>query len=231
MKRSIEDHAARFDEKAAGYDDGGTEAYRTALSLVVEYADPGPGDVVLDIGTGTGAVALALADRANSVLGRDVSEGMLEEARAKAHDRGLENVSFAEGRFREPNLSGEPVDVVTSNFAMHHIDDSAKREAVGTLAGLGPRRVVLGDLMLFGGPDPEAPFYSPEVDDPATVGVLADAVTDAGFVLTAVEMVDEHVGVLVADREGVRERKQERRRDREQPRERNSERTQPGALE
>jgi len=54
--------------------------------------------------------------------------------------------------------------------------------------------------MFFGEPDPDDPFYSPEVDDPATVGMLADAFTDAGFSLTAVERVHEQVGVLVAER-------------------------------
>jgi hypothetical protein len=53
--------------------------------------------------------------------------------------------------------------------------------------------------MFFGSPDPDEPFYSPEVDDPATVGVLADAFTDDGYALTAVEMVAEQVGVLVAE--------------------------------
>jgi hypothetical protein len=54
--------------------------------------------------------------------------------------------------------------------------------------------------MFFGEPDPDEPFYSPEVDDPATVRTLADALTDAGFALTAVEPVHEQVGVLVAER-------------------------------
>jgi hypothetical protein len=56
--------------------------------------------------------------------------------------------------------------------------------------------------MFFDEPDPDEPFYSPEVDDPATVGVLADALTDAGFALTAVESVHEQVGVVVAERAG-----------------------------
>jgi SAM-dependent methyltransferase len=200
MKRSLADHAARFDEKAPDYDGGESEAYRAALSLVVDHAAPRAGDVVLDLGTGTGAVAFALADDADRVLGRDISEGMLSEARRKADQRGVDNVAFAGGRFREPNVAGQSVDVVTSNFAMHHLDDAAKREAVRAVGALEPRRVVLGDVMLFDAPDPEAPFYSPEVDDPATVGVLADAFTDEGYALTAVEMVHEQVGVLVAER-------------------------------
>jgi len=200
MKKSIDEHAARFDDLAASYDDGGTPEYRACADLVIEHAAPGPDDTVLDLGTGTGAIALALAPRAGRVLGRDISEGMLEEARQKASDAGLDNVEFGEGRFREPNVDGTDVDIVVSNFAMHHLSDAEKREAIEEIAALGPRRFVLGDVMFFGEPDPEDPFYTPEVDDTSTVGVLADALTDAGFALTAVEMVHEQVGVLVAER-------------------------------
>ena len=97
------------------------------------------------------------------------------------------------------------VDVVTSNFAMHHLSDDEKREAIEVIAALEPRRFVLGDVMLFVEADPSEPFYSPEVDDPATVGVLADAFTDAGFALTAVERVHDQVGVLVGERVGSRD--------------------------
>jgi SAM-dependent methyltransferase len=201
MKRSLDEHAARFDEYADDYDEDKSDEYLACVSLVVEHAAPEPGDVVLDIGTGTGAIALALAPDAGRVIGRDISDGMMEKAREKAAERGIENVEFGNGTFREPNVEG-PVDVVVSNFAMHHIPDEEKREAIAAIADLGPRRFVLGDIMLFGEPDPETPFYSPEVDDPATVGLLADALTDAGFALTAVEMVHEQVGVLVAERAG-----------------------------
>ena len=199
MKKSHEEHAARFDEKAADYDDDATPEYRACVSLVVDHADPDPDDVVVDLGCGTGAVGLRLAADADRVVGRDISEGMMERARRKAAERGLDNVTVGEGTFREPNYDG-PADVVVSNFAMHHLADDEKRAAVDVVAGMEPRRFVLGDVMFFGEPDPEAPFYSPAVDDPATVGVLADALTAAGFAVTAVEMIHEQVGVLVAER-------------------------------
>jgi SAM-dependent methyltransferase len=199
MKRSVEEHAARFDEKAAEYDDGGSSEYEACRDLVIEHAAPMEDETVLDLGCGTGAIALALAGSARRVIGRDVSEGMLEQARTKAEEEGITNVEFGEGSFRGPNVEGD-VDVVTSNFAMHHVDDGAKRGTIATVADLGARRLVLGDLMFFGHPDPEEPYYSPEVDDPATVGTLADAFTDAGFALTAVERVHDQVGVLVGER-------------------------------
>ncbi|WP_435182724.1 class I SAM-dependent methyltransferase [Halobellus sp. EA9] len=202
MKKTIEEHAERFSEAAASYDDDQDSAeYLACADLVVEHADPGPDDVVLDLGTGTGAIALALAPAAKRVVGRDISEGMLDQAREKAAEMGIENAEFGEGRFRAPNYDG-PVDIVTSNFAMHHLSDDEKREAIGVIADLDPRRFVIGDVMFFGAPDPDEPFYSPEVDDPATVGTLVDALTDEGFVLTAVERVHDQVGVLVAERFG-----------------------------
>ncbi|WP_254763892.1 class I SAM-dependent methyltransferase [Natrinema marinum] len=199
MKRTLEEHAARFDEKAGEYDDSKSDEYHACANLVVEHAAPDADDVVLDLGTGTGAIALALAPDAGRVVGRDISEGMLAEAERKAAEAGLENLEFGDGTFREPGYDG-PVDIVTSNFALHHLSDAEKREAIAVIADLEPRKFVLGDVMFFGEPNPDEPFYSPEVDDPATVGALADAFTDAGFSLTAVERVHDQVGVLVAER-------------------------------
>ncbi|WP_232685759.1 class I SAM-dependent methyltransferase [Halobacterium zhouii] len=201
MKKTIEEHAERFDDIAAEYDDDETPEYNDCVALVVEHAAPGSDDTVLDLGCGTGAIALALAEDAERVVGRDISEGMMDEARRKAEERGLDNVEFEKGTFREPNIEDEgDIDVVTSNFAMHHLSNDEKREAIGVIADLAPQKIVLGDVMLFASADPDEPFYSPEVDDPATVGVLADAFTDEGYALTAIERVHDQVGVLVAER-------------------------------
>jgi SAM-dependent methyltransferase len=199
MKRSLEEHASRFDEKAPEYDSTKSDEYKATVSLVVDHARPDAGDTVLDLGTGTGAIALAVAETADRVVGRDISAGMLDQAREKATESGLANVDFGEGRFRDPNAP-HAVDIVTSNFAMHHLDDGEKREAIEVIGDLTPRRFVLGDVMFFDEPDPEEPFYDPAVDDPATVGTLADAFTDAGFAVTAVEKVHGQVGVLVGER-------------------------------
>lgn len=198
MKRSIDEHAARFDELASEYDDNNTPEYKETVQTIVKYANPAPDETVLDLGCGTGAIALAVADTAEKVIGRDISHGMLEEAKKRAESMGYSNVSFGEGRFRSPEYDG-PVDLVVSNFAMHHLADTEKAEAISVIAEYTPRRFVLGDLMFFGEPDPDAPFYDPEVDDPATVGMLVDELTSAGFIITDVEQIHPQVGVLVAD--------------------------------
>ncbi|OYR89596.1 hypothetical protein DJ71_04010, partial [Halorubrum sp. E3] len=105
------------------------------------------------------------------------------------------------GEFRDPEIDPDQrVDVVTSNFALHHLADDEKRAAIREMAATGARRIVLGDVAFFEEPDPEAPFYGPEVDDPATVGTLVEAFTVEGFAVTAVERVHDQVAVIVAER-------------------------------
>src|SRR5437764_6657219 len=54
----------------------------------VDLAQVGPGDRALDVATGTGDMAIALARRVRpggQVIGSDFSEAMLELARKKSH--------------------------------------------------------------------------------------------------------------------------------------------------
>jgi demethylmenaquinone methyltransferase / 2-methoxy-6-polyprenyl-1,4-benzoquinol methylase len=50
----------------------------------VDLARVGPGSRALDVATGTGDLAIALARRGADVVGSDFSEGMLDRARAKS---------------------------------------------------------------------------------------------------------------------------------------------------
>lgn len=141
---------------------------------------------------------MRLADDAGTVVGRDISDGMLEQAREKAAEQGIENVEFGRGRFRDPNV--EVADVVVSNFAMLHLGDEEKRDAIVAIAALNPRRVVIGHCMFFRKTDPDDPAYNQDSIYPSTVGHLSGVLTDAGLALTAVERIHDHVGVLVAER-------------------------------
>jgi len=174
------------------------EVYQTCLSALLARVPVESGDTVVDIGTGTGIVALELATTCDHVLGRDIDEDWLQYAREKAGQRGIETVSFARGSFREPNVD-EPVDVVVASYALYMAYDEGGedelRAAIEGLAALTLRCIVVADKMRFG------PTETPSEDETLPpMGTLATLLADAGFTLTDVDIVSESVGVLVATR-------------------------------
>ena len=201
--KSVEAFAEHYDRQVDEYDENHTlrtdehAEYAGLVSLIVEYADPSPDETVIDLGAGTGVVTLELAEEAGTVIGRDISEEMLDRARTKAAERDVENVEFGFGRFRAPNV--DDADVVVTTLAFHHLDDEAKREAITTVAALEPRRFVIGAAMFFDERHPEEPDYEPNLIYPATVGNMVDWLTGAGFVITDVVKLRDYGGIIVSD--------------------------------
>jgi len=81
-----------------------------------------PDQVVIEIGTGTGAFALQAAKQCSKVYAVDISASMLEYAQAKAGKAGIGNVEFCRGGFLTYSPE-QPVDVVVTNTAFHHLPD------------------------------------------------------------------------------------------------------------
>lgn len=78
----------------------------------------------LDLGCGTGVMALRLAERGFRVQGIDHSEGMLKIARATAERRGLATrVELRQGDGRDLPYDSGRFDVVTCQGVLHHLDD------------------------------------------------------------------------------------------------------------
>lgn len=95
----------------------------TRLGLVM--AGIGPGMRVLDLGTGTGEVALLVAEAVGpdgSVLGVDQSAEVLEHAAAKCRDRGVTNVRFVQGDVAT-YVPDEPVDAVVGRLVLSYVAD------------------------------------------------------------------------------------------------------------
>ena len=76
-----------------------------------------PVGTVLDLGCGTGAHAVRLAQRGFEVVGVDLSDGMLEAARRRAEQSGSNTVSFVRGDIRSIRLDRQ-FDAVICMFAV-----------------------------------------------------------------------------------------------------------------
>lgn len=88
---------------------------------------PAPADV-LDVGTGTGFLALLLAELGHRVTGVDLSEGMLTKARQKAARLGAAAVpsTFRVGDAVDPPLPPASVDVVISRHVLWTLHDPVR---------------------------------------------------------------------------------------------------------
>lgn len=89
---------------------------------------------VLDIGCGTGAYALALAEKVRRVVGIDVSPKMLEHAQKHARMRGIENVSFRCADFSDAAI-GEKYDLVFAHMTPAVSDAAAFEKMLACSAG------------------------------------------------------------------------------------------------
>ncbi len=122
----IHDHLrAWWDADAAVYDHAAGHAMSdpveaAAWRRVLERTLPGSPGRVLDAGTGTGSLALLAAELVYDVTGVDLSDGMLQHARAKAADRGVD-VAFVHGPAEAPPAG--PYDAVIERHVVWTMPD------------------------------------------------------------------------------------------------------------
>ena len=132
------------------------EAFEQVLGRLIRTASPKPTDTCVDLGAGTGFVTTALAPLVSSVLAVDISTAMTASLAERAARDGLQNVSTEVGDLREFGLPEGSVDLVVSNYALHHLLDPDKRALVARAARwLRPGgRLVVADMMFGRGASP-----------------------------------------------------------------------------
>jgi ubiquinone/menaquinone biosynthesis C-methylase UbiE len=120
MSSETPDVRKTFAPVAANYVTSPFHAGKELLDEAVELVQPRPGDRVLDVATGTGNTALALAPHVASVVGLDLTPEMLDQARRLSAERGLANVEWVLGDAEELPFPDASFDVWVSRVAPHH---------------------------------------------------------------------------------------------------------------
>jgi ubiquinone/menaquinone biosynthesis C-methylase UbiE len=115
-----EDPRARFSRVAANYSRSTFHTSADRLQEVVDLTHPLKGDLVLDVATGTGNTAFALAPHVRRVVGLDLTRAMLDVARRIASERGIENADWVIGDACALPFQDETFDIYVVRAAPHH---------------------------------------------------------------------------------------------------------------
>ena len=93
------------------------------LNVIAEYAQPTGTERVLDIATGVGFAAFAIAPKVAHVTATDVTFEMLVKARELATRRNLPNIKFQVAAAEALPFAAESFDIVTCRIAPHHFQN------------------------------------------------------------------------------------------------------------
>jgi arsenite methyltransferase len=156
-------------------------------------ADLHEGETVLDLGSGAGADVLISARRVGATgraIGLDMTDEMLELARANAAEAGVANVEFVKGYLEEIPLPDASVDVVISNCVINLAGDKQRvlAEAARVLRPGG--RFAVSDVIADEDMDDAT-----RADMAAYTGCIAGALTEAEFraALAAAGLADAEI--------------------------------------
>ncbi len=121
---TIEEAAMKiFGERAETYTTSAPHTDQAALGKLIELAQTQADWTALDIATGTGNTAFALAPHVASVIGLDLTPEMLAEAEKMRIARGINNISFREGDVHALPFPDASFNLVTSRLAPHHFSN------------------------------------------------------------------------------------------------------------
>lgn len=142
--------AAEWDGRVDSWADVcGGPAFLRFRDRAIAAARPSLDDDVVDVGCGTGLLALEFASRARRVWALDISPGMIEAVAANASAASLHNLVAMRADARSLPLADASVDLVVSCYTLHHLDHPGKlralREARRVLRPGG--RLVVVDMM------------------------------------------------------------------------------------
>jgi len=113
-------NAARWDELRSLY-----VSERDIEAAILEAAGPGPFHRLVDLGSGTGRMLTLLAPKAETAIGLDLSQQMLNIARDHTAEAGLDRCELRHGDIFATRLPDACADLVVVHQVLHYLSDPA----------------------------------------------------------------------------------------------------------
>lgn len=132
-------NAARWDEIRSLY-----VAEEAVEAAVLAAAGEGPFERLVDLGTGSGRMLRLLGPKAQRAVGLDLSQQMLNIARAEATRAGLDGCELRHGDVFDTRLPSGWADLVVVHQVLHYLSDPAAAVAeAGRLVAPGGRLLIV----------------------------------------------------------------------------------------
>jgi 2-polyprenyl-3-methyl-5-hydroxy-6-metoxy-1,4-benzoquinol methylase len=118
----------KFWDKRSGEYERNEAKYRHTYSKVVEHTRThlNVDDTVLDYGCGTGIMTNQIADNVREIHAVDISSKMIDVAMAKADERKIENVHYAQGTLFDEGYENGSFSVILAFNILHLLEDIQK---------------------------------------------------------------------------------------------------------
>lgn len=125
MQQDYKQRIIDFFNSRTNYDSEGRGHPENAQRLL-DFVSVQPGQTILDLATGTGLVAIPVAKvvtQKGSVIGVDMSTGMLAQGKAKIEAEGIENIQLIEADVELIDFDDEQFDIIFCCSALVYISD------------------------------------------------------------------------------------------------------------
>lgn len=116
----------QFSQHAEYYAQSSAHAQGDTLEVILGLADPIGTEKALDIATGTGFTAFALAPKVSEVFATDLTPEMVVKAYELAQEQVIENIMFSVAAAESLPFHTASFDLVTCRLAPHHFQDVPK---------------------------------------------------------------------------------------------------------
>ncbi len=136
-----------FTRQAENYAQAPVVTDRDRLERLVRLVDAKATNRLLEVATGPGLVALALARHAHEVVGVDLTEAPLVVAERQRQAEGASNVRFEIADAADLHFADGAFDVVVCRFGLHHFMDVPAVVAEMTRVCRPSGRIVIEDLV------------------------------------------------------------------------------------